>query len=71
MGGAVGRGPSLCWSWQLEAVMDQRSCELLWSEGSAGEKHCLSGRAGRLESGLGSGEGGLGATTEEKTTGGW
>lgn len=51
--------------------MDQRGCELLWSEGSAGEKHCLSGRAGRLESGLGSGEGGLGATTEEKTTGGW
>lgn len=33
----LGEVPSLCW--QLEAVMGQRGCELLWSEGSAGEKH--------------------------------
>lgn len=36
MGG--GGVPSICYSWQLEAVMGQRGCELLWPEGSAGEK---------------------------------
>lgn len=38
-GSEMGGVPSICYSWQLEAVMGQRGCELLWPEGSAGEKH--------------------------------